>query len=250
MPKNAAMAKTNKENKMLKLNYTDKADIPEGADKFYTESDGGFVLNADLPNTTVLESTLEKERKARRDAEAKTKDYEAKFSHLPDDFDDTAYKALIDGASGSKELEKALKEQRESIEKVKSQDIAKIQAELEGAQSLVNTHVKQAQLHRAMTEANISKEFIPAVEAMMSQKIKVEGADVFLNEKPVAEAMKDWAVSDEGKHFVRAAANSGGGATPSIGNAVSRDNKASLGGDKASRVNALNNKYPELKTQQ
>lgn len=201
---------------MLKLNYAQKTDIPKGAEGFYSEKDGKFVLDAELPDVSTLENTLEKERKARRDAEAKSKNLETKFSHLPDDFDAEKYKSLVDGA-GSKDLEKALKEQRESIEKVHNKDIEKLKGELSAKDTLVTTHVKNAELRKAMAEANIAKAFMPAVEAMMSQKIKVEGLDVFLDEKPVTEALKAWANSDDGKHFVQASANSGGGATSKAG---------------------------------
>ena len=201
---------------MLKLFYAQKSDIPKGAEEFYSEKDGKFALNAELPDTTTLESTLEKERKARRDAEAKAKDLENRFSHLPDDFDAAKYKSLVDGA-GSKDLEKALKEQRESIEKVHAKDIEKLKAEVSSKDTLVTTHVKRAELQKAMAEANIAKAFMPAVEAMMSQKIKVEGLDVFLDEKPVSVALRDWANSEDGKHFVQASSNSGGGANTKAG---------------------------------
>jgi len=202
---------------MLKLNYALKTDIPKGAESFYSEKDGKFVLDAELPDVSTLEKTLEKERSARRDAEAKSKSLETKFSHLPDDFDAEKYKSLVDGANGSKDLEKALKEQRESIEKVHIKDIDKLKGELSAKDTLVTTHVKNAELRKAMAEANIAKAFMPAVEAMMSQKIKVEGLDVFLDEKPVTEALKAWANSDDGKHFVQAAVNSGGGASSKAG---------------------------------
>lgn len=207
---------------MLKLNYAQKSDIPKGAEDFYSEKDGKFVLQAEIPDVTTLENTLEKERKARREAEAKSKETESKYSHIPDDLTPEKYKSLVDGANGSKDLEKALKEQRESIEKVHVKEIEKFRAELSEKDSLVTTHVKNAELRKAMAESNIAKAFMPAVEAMMSQKIKVEGTDVFLNEKPVSVALKEWANSDEGKHFVQANANSGGGANPKTGNGSSK----------------------------
>lgn len=204
---------------MLKLKYTNKSDIPSGAEAFYTEKDGAFVLNAELPDVSTLEKTLEKERTARREADAKVKDLEARYSHLPDDFDAEKYKSLVDSANGSKDLERALKEQRESIEKVHAKDIEKLHAQLSEKDNLVTTHVKNAELRKAMAEANIAKAYMPAVEAMMAQKIKVEGLDVFLDEKPVSVALKEWANSDDGKHFVSAQANSGGGANANSGNA-------------------------------
>lgn len=212
---------------MLKLNYAQKSDIPDGAEGFYSEKDGQFVLQAELPDTSKLENTLEKERKARRDAEAKAKELDSKYSHLPDDFDGEAYKSLVDGANGSKDLEKALKEQRESIEKVHAKDIEKLNSQLSEKETLVTTHVKNAELRKAMAEANISKAYMPAVEAMMSNNIKVEGAEVYLNEKPVTDALKEWANSDEGKHFVKAEANSGGGANHNGGGGNVREIKQS-----------------------
>lgn len=207
---------------MLKLSYAQKSDIPSGAEGFYSEKDGKFVLKAEIPDVTTLENTLEKERKARREAEAKSKETEAKFSHIPDDLTPEKYKSLVDGSNGSKDLEKALKEQRESIEKVHTKDIEKLKGELSEKETLVTTHVKNAELRKAMAESNIAKAFMPAVEAMMSQKIKVEGMEVFLNEKPVSVALKEWANSDDGKHFVQANANSGGGASSKAGNGSSK----------------------------
>lgn len=195
---------------MLKISYESKDDIPKGAESFYIEKDGVFTLNAEIPDTSKLEGTLDRERKLRREAEAKVKDYDAKYGLLPEDFTLDEYNRLKD--SGGGDIEKKLQEQRERINAQHKKEMEKLQSELAEKDGLVHTHIKTAALHKAINEANIAKAFIPAVEAMMASRIKVEGVNVFLDEKPVNEALKSWAQSEEGKHYVSAAANSGGGA--------------------------------------
>jgi len=199
---------------MLKVVYENKADIPAGLEPYYAEKDGKFVLQADGMKTEsdveAVSAALDKERKARRDAEAKAADLDKRFGLLPDDFDADAYNALVDSASG-KDVDAKLKAQRESIEAMHAKEKQALQAENEKLGGLVDKHVKAATLRSAMTEANIGKAFMPAVEAMFSSQIKIEGEDVFLNEKPVSDALKEWAGTDDGKHYVAADANSGGG---------------------------------------
>lgn len=195
---------------MLKFKYTSESDIPAGAEQFYSEKDGEYVLNAEGGgDTTKLENALQSERKIRREAEAKVKDLENKYASLPEDFDLNKYNDLMDKTGGN--IDAKLKEQRERINEQHQKEISKLQEQLNEKDNLVATHVKSATLQRAMAEAGIAKPFMPAVEAMMRDQIKVEGTDVYLNEKPVSEALKEWAGSDDGKHYVSAPANSGGG---------------------------------------
>lgn len=202
---------------MLKLNYESKSEIPEGLEAYYAEKDGAFVLQAEGLKTdndvASVKNALDKERKARREAEAKVKDFENKYSLLPDDFDIDEFNRLKDTSQG--DIDAKLKEQRERITEQHTKELSKLQEQLQEKDSLVSTHVKTATLQRAMAENNIAKPFMPAVEAMMKDKITVEGGDVFLNEKPVSDALKEWANSDEGKHYVSAPQNSGGGSNES-----------------------------------
>jgi len=199
---------------MLKLKYEDKSEIPEGAEKFYSEQDGAFVLQADdvKSNADVanLKEALDKERELRRDAESEVKKYEKKYSLLPDDFSIDEYNSLKDKAGG--DIDAKLKEQRERITEQHNKELERLKSELSEKDNLVTTHVKNAQLQQAMNQAGIAKQFVPAVEAMMRDKIQVEGTDVYLNEKPLPDALKEWAQSDDGRHYVSAPANTGGGA--------------------------------------
>lgn len=205
--------------KMLKLNYETASDIPEALKEHYTEKDGVYVLQAEGLKTdkdvAAVKEALDKERKLRRDAEAKAKDFESKYSLLPEDFDIEEFNRLKDTSQG--DVDSKLKEQRERITSQHQKELEKLKAQLSEKDELVTKHVKEATLQRAMTEANVSKPFVPAVMAMMRDRIKVEGGEVYLDEKPVNDALKEWANSDEGKHYVAAAQNSGGGSNTAKG---------------------------------
>lgn len=214
---------------MLEYMYENKNDIPQGAEGFYSEKDGKFTLNVNGVKTQSdvdsLSDALSKERKLRRDAEHKANDSDNKFSFLPSDFNEDQYKKLIDSKGG--DIEQRLKEQRESIEKVHKQDLDKLSQALTEKDGLITTHVTNAQLKQAMVENNISKTFMPAVEALLGKSLKVEGMDVYLNEKPLSDAMKEWANSEEGKHYVVAAQNTGGGANNKSNGASAKQMKQS-----------------------
>lgn len=198
---------------MLKSKYEDKSQIPEGAEQFYSEKDGVYVLQAEgVKQADDVEKTmgaLEKERKLRRDAEAKVSEFESKYSKLPEDFDIDEFNRLKDSSGG--DVDAKLKEQRERLNEQHQKELSKLHEQVNQKEELVNTHVKSATLRQAMAEANIAKPFMPAVEAMMKDQIKVEAGEVFLNEKPVSDALREWASSDDGKYYVSAPKNNGGG---------------------------------------
>ena len=198
---------------MLKTKYDSKSEIPEGLEKYYTEKSGVFHLQAEGMKTEEdvqsVQAALEKERTFRRDAEKEAKEVKAKFAFVPDDFTAEDFHKLSDSSKG--DVDQKLKEQRERLEAMHKKELTAKEAIIAEKDGLVQTHVKDATLSRAIAEANIRKEFVPAVEAMLKSKIKLEGSDVFMNDKPVAEAMKAWIESDEGKHYVAADVSSGGG---------------------------------------
>jgi hypothetical protein len=104
-------------------------------------------------------------------------------------------------------------------------------------------------LSEALLKANVRPEMMGAVKAMLKAQAKLnnEGGEykALLGDKPLFDAVSDWAASDEGKHFVAAPANSGGGASGGNGGGNPAP-KGNLGGDKSQRVNALKARFPEL----
>lgn len=199
---------------MLKLAYESKEDIPEGVESFYEESDGSFKLKVEgvRSETDVknVKEALQKERDYRREAEKKLKEYEDKYSLLPEDFNVEQYNELKDKAGG--DLDEKLQEQRKRITEQYEAKMSQLQSQLSEKSEALTSTIANAELRKAMNEANIAKPYAPAVEAMMKPKIKVEGSEVFLDERPLSEALKEWTQTDDGKAYVAAPVNSGGGA--------------------------------------
>lgn len=71
-------------------------------------------------------------------------------------------------------------------------------------------------LTEALTKAKVAPDFMPAVKALLRPKaaIKVEGEDrkVFVGDKSLGDYIIEWSQGDEGKHYVSADINGGGGA--------------------------------------
>ena len=198
---------------MLKLKYETASDVPEALKDYYAEQSGVYVLQAEGLKTegdvAAVKDALDKERRLRRDAEAKVKDFENKYSLLPEDFDIDEYNRLKDTGSG--DLDAKLKDQRERLTAQFEKEKKKLLEDLSGKDALIGKHVKMASLEKAMSEANVAQPYRKAVEAMFKDSVIIEGDQVYLNEKPVSEAIKEWASSDEGKHYIAASQNSGGG---------------------------------------
>lgn len=92
----------------------------------------------------------------------------------------------------------------------------------------------------ALLKAGVKPELSKAVKAMLAGQVtlKTEGSEriAILNDKPLSEAVKEWASSDEGKHFVAAPANQGGGANGGSNNG---------GGDKKTITSAIFDGYSD-----
>ena len=71
-------------------------------------------------------------------------------------------------------------------------------------------------LNESMLNAKVKPEMMEAVKALLSGQvnIKVDGETrvAILGDKPLNDAVSEWAKSDKGKHFVAAPENQGGGA--------------------------------------
>lgn len=104
-------------------------------------------------------------------------------------------------------------------------------------------------LSDALIKSGIRPEMMGAVKAMLKSQAALKQDNgqyqALLGDKPLFEAVSEWAASDEGKHFVSAPANSGGGASGGNGSGQPMP-KGNLGGDKGQRVNAIKALFPEL----
>jgi hypothetical protein len=76
-------------------------------------------------------------------------------------------------------------------------------------------------LTEALVKAGVASQFLPAVKAMFGTQAKiVADGDVrkaLIGDKDLTEFVSSWATSDEGKHYISAPANGGGGASGGAG---------------------------------
>jgi hypothetical protein len=103
---------------------------------------------------------------------------------------------------------------------VKDRDTFKASAEVEtnAARKLLVDNG----LTEALIAAGVKKEFLPAVRKLLADKVtvKVEGENrvAVVGDKPLGDFVTTWKQSDEGKHYIAAPANGGGGAQGGKGN--------------------------------
>lgn len=150
-------------------------------------------------------------------------------------------------------LQTEVEELRQSLEKMQKTstgEIDKLTKALSEKDGAIQSYLIDNGLADAMLKANVRPEMQPAVKAMLRQNvsIKAEGSDyqALMGEKPLSEAVSEWAQSDAGKPFVIAPDNSGGGAAGGAATNSGPTPKGNLGGTKEQRVNALKNRFPEL----
>jgi alanyl-tRNA synthetase len=128
-------------------------------------------------------------------------------------------------------------------------EIDKLTAQLQEKDGALNTYLIEAGLTDALAKAGVKPEFMDASKALLKAQavIKAENGQyqALIGEKPLADAIKEWAVSETGKHFVAAPANSGGGSQGGGGNGGNQ-NKGKIDGTTAERAAYFATKFPEL----
>lgn len=89
---------------------------------------------------------------------------------------------------------------------------------LETEQATSRNEFVQNRLTSELSAANVGSQFLEDVTASLSRSVTVKEVDgkrqAFVGDKPLSEFVKEWSLSDKGKHYVTAPANGGGGATP------------------------------------
>lgn len=143
-----------------------------------------------------------------------------------------------------------LKSQLDKVAKENTKTIEQLQASLTEKDGALQSYLIDNGLNDAMLKAGIKPEFMAAAKAMLKSQTKLMAENgqysALMGEKPLNEAIAEWAAGDEGKHFVSAPANSGGGATGGTGNSIPATPKGNLGGDKVQRTNAIKQMFPDL----
>jgi len=144
----------------------------------------------------------------------------------------------------------ALKLQLEKTTKDSAKTIETLQSSLTEKDGALQSYLIDNGLNDAMLKAGIKTEFMAAAKAMLKSQTKLMAENgqysALMGDKPLNDAIAEWAAGDEGKHFVSAPANSGGGATGGTGNGIPIAPKGNLGGDKTQRTNAIKQMFPDL----
>lgn len=141
-----------------------------------------------------------------------------------------------------------LQSKLDSTTKLTKTEMDKLSNALKEKDGALQQHLIDGGLSDALAKAKIKPELMDAAKALLRGQaaIKAEGGSyqALMGDKPLHDAVTEWASGEQGKHFVLADANSGGGATG--GGAAPTQPKGDLGGDKTQRIAALNARYPEL----
>ncbi len=134
----------------------------------------------------------------------------AQKDSVVDPADYAALQAELEAAQGKlKESEKLLKTTTTEAEKIKKA--------YETESKVAHTLLVENGLTQALVAAKVKPELMKAAKAMLSGSVVLtadgENRVAKIGDKPLADAITEWAKSDEGKHFVAAPANGGGGAS-------------------------------------
>lgn len=116
------------------------------------------------------------------------------------------------------QLKSELEETRNLLaktEKASKAELEKLQGSLKNKDQALKTYLLDGGLSDALAKVGVKPEYMDATKALLRQQaaIKEDGENysAVMGDKPILDAVKEWASSDTGKHFVTAPANNGGG---------------------------------------
>ena len=138
------------------------------------------------------------------------------------------------------------KVQKESTKQIET--LTKQLGEKEGA---VSKYLIDSQLSDSLAKVGVKKEFMEAAKALLKGQaiIKADNGEyqALIGDKPITDAIKEWATGEQGKHFVLADANSGGGAGgDGGGGGTQQKTKGKIDGTEAERAAYFAEKFPDL----
>ncbi len=108
----------------------------------------------------------------------------------------------------------------EKAAKIATKEVDTVRKQLESESAFNQRLLVDNGLTDALTKNGVTNPVhLKAAKALLAQGIKIEADGenrvAKFGDKPLADAIKEWAGSDEGKHFVAAPGNAGGGAAGS-----------------------------------
>jgi hypothetical protein len=111
-------------------------------------------------------------------------------------------------------------------EKFSKSEIDKLSKSLTEKDGALNKHLIDAGLTDALVKAGVQPAMLDAVKALHQSKASINAKDgayeALIDGKPLAEFVTTWTQSDQGKHFVSAPNNNGGGAQGGSGKGTAK----------------------------
>ncbi|CFM01140.1 hypothetical protein [Bordetella pertussis] len=131
----------------------------------------------------------------------------------------------------------------DKVTKDSARQIEKLTKDLAEKDDALTQHLIDSGLSTALAKAGVAPHFMDAAKAMLRGQAAIKDGAAVIGEKPLADHVTEWAGTDQGKHFVTAPANSGGGGQGGNSGGKCTGN---MGGSREDRVAALKVKFPEL----
>jgi hypothetical protein len=173
-------------------------------------------LKKEKDSKTDIESRLEGLEEKKREAEEKAAEKSGDFNKL-----------------------------KEQLETRHNKEVEKLQGEKKELIGKLDTHVLGNGLTEALVKAKIRPEMMGAAKALIRQTTQGEVGDndgtpfAKFDGKAVDEFVTGWSQSDEGKHFVSADQNSGGGSNGANGKGKAGTDKKSMTRDEFQGLSAV-----------
>ncbi len=131
----------------------------------------------------------------------------------------------------------------DKVTKDSTRQIEKLTKDLTDKEGALTQHLIDGGLSTALAKAGVAPHFMDAAKAMLRGQAAIKDGAAVIGDKPLADHVTEWAGTDQGKHFITAPANSGGGGQGGNGGGKASGN---LGGTREERIAALKTQFPEL----
>lgn len=197
-------------------------DLSEDTKALYAEQKVGdrtvYVLDVDgIDDHPKVRGvvTANRENVRKRDAyKGELDTLRARLEGLPEDFDHDAYEALRAQAEGKAppKTDEQVAQVRSQLERKHQTEIGKKDERISSLEGTVRRILVDDGLTKALLDANVSKEFLPAAKALLKEKgvVKLSEEDgqfsatveTDMGPMTLGKYVSEWAGGDEGKAFV------------------------------------------------
>ena len=171
------------------------------------------------------------------------------FQDQLDEIKSAKEQAEVEAAEKSGDIEKI----KENLTRAHQKELEKYQSQLQDKDSKLHGLLVDNGLTDALSKAGVAPQHLDVVKAYIKSQHKAEiteqdgGVVAQLDGKPLTDFVSEWSQGDQGKHYIAAPNNGGGGANGANGGGKATGaNKGDMGGDKKSRTDAIKQRFPDL----